>query len=89
MGGLRRGSKKKSRQGRWTGTNLSRMGCYSMAQIGYDLPGLGEDIRGKGGELVAVLGMAREREDVGAEPHEPDAILFVPTNHWHDIPGVG
>lgn len=59
-----------------------------MAQLACYLSGLCERLGGKGRQLVAIHFMACEREHLGTQAHEFDAILVVPPQHLYDITGV-
>lgn len=60
-----------------------------MSKLRCDLASLGECSGSERLELVAVLCVARERKNFGAEAQEPDAVFVVPPEHLDDIAGVG
>lgn len=68
---------------------LTWVGGQPMAEFCGDLSDLGERFGGKGGELVAILGMRGKRKHFAAKTHEFDAITIVPAEHLGYVTDVG
>lgn len=70
-------------------SHLPGVRCQTMTQLSSNLPDFGKSLRREGCQLVSILLMACKRKHLGAQPHELDAILVVPSKHFDGIPRVG
>jgi hypothetical protein len=60
-----------------------------MTQFGRNPTSFSQHLRSKRRQLVAVVLMAGEWKHLTAEPQKFDAISIIPSQHLHDITGVG
>ncbi len=56
-----------------------------MAQLSRNLASVGQSLRCKGSQLIAILFVTRKREHLTAQSYEFDAISVIPPEHLHDI----
>lgn len=57
----------------------------AVSQLRRDPASLGQNNRCKGGQLVAVLVMAGEREYLGAQSHKLDSVFVIPPQHLDNV----
>lgn len=59
---------------------MTQLACYSSS--------ICERVGSKGRKLVAVYLVACEREHLGTQAHEFNAVFVVPPQHLYDVAGV-